>query len=385
MHILFLPTWYPTDWDVAAGVFTQQSIKAHKRAGFKVGVIYVDVNYKNFQRIPFRLLFKKLYKLEDDIPTFRYYGVGLPNFNAHFLSWNLRQVEKLYMEYEKQFGKPDIIHAHVFMMGYAALQLKKKYGIPYVVTEHLTAFPLEAIPAKYNSIISEVLNQSSASIAVSNFLKQHMQRYTNKNIYNLFNIIDIDLFTLKSKFGIDNKTVKILCIGDLIPKKNFSFLINACQQIVYKYGISNFIIDIIGYGYAEKQLKEQVYRLKLNNYFSFLGSQNHNKIASFIKQSDFFVSVSTIETCGVAILEAMSVGVPIIATNVGSLPELIDDEKGILVPLNDIDAFCKAFIYMINNFSIYNAQKIRDFVILNASDTSVIGRLSQIYKAITNE
>jgi glycosyltransferase involved in cell wall biosynthesis len=387
MHILFLPTWYPTDWDVAGGVFTQQSIKAHKKAGFKVGVIYVDVNYKNFQKIPFNLLFKKLYKLEDDIPTFRYYGVSFPNFNEYFVKWNLRRVEKLYLDYEKQFGKPDIIHAHVFMMGYAALQLKKKYGIPYVVTEHLSSFPLKKVPKRYNKMIPAIFDNADACLAVSEFLKRSMQPFTQNNIQVIPNNIDTNLFSLKplKQAKLQTNHFKIVAIGDLIPIKNFSFLIKTVHFLVTQKNIRNFEVHVIGYGYLEKQLKEEVEQYNIKDYIRFLGSRFHHEIPQLMQDSDIFVSVSNMETCGVSILEALSVGLPIVATNVGGVPELINQKRGILVPQNNVEAVANALITMFLTIKNYDNQNNRNFILDYASNEAVMKKLTHIYKRITNE
>lgn len=387
MKILILPTWYPSEWNVAAGIFTQQNALAHLKAGYEVGIIYVDTNYRNIFNVPFRHLFRKKFGLEKEIPTFRYYGLDLPNFNEYFVYQWFKRVEKLYLDYEKQFGKPDIIHAHVFMMGYAALHLKKKYGIPYVLTEHLSSFPLQKVPKRYNTMISAIFDNADACLAVSEFLKRSMQPFTSNNIHVIPNNIDTHLFALKpsKQYKLQNNYFKILAIGDLIPIKNFSLLIKVVHFLVFEKDIRNFEVNIIGYGYLEKQLKKEIEQYNIKDYISLLGGRFHYEIPKLMQDSDIFISVSNMETCGVSILEALSVGLPIVATRVGGVPELVNEKRGILVPPNDIEALANALIQIFSTIKNYDNQHNRNFVLEYASNEAVIKKLTQLYRTITNE
>lgn len=387
MKILLLPTWYPSEWNVAAGIFMQQSALAHLQAGHEVGVIYADTHYKNIFNVPFRHLFSKKFEIEKGLPTFRYYGLDVPNFNEYFVYQWFKQVEKLYLDYEKKFGKPDIIHAHVFMMGYAALQLKKKYGIPYVITEHLSSFPLQKIPKRYNTMIPAIFDGADACLAVSQFLKQSLLSFTKNNIQVVPNNIDTHLFSLKpfKQYKSKNSHFKILAIGDLIPIKNFSFLIKTVHYLVYERNIQNFEINIVGYGYLEKQLKKEVKQYNLNSYICFLGGRLHHEIPLLMQESDLLVSVSNMETCGVSILEAMSVGLPVVATRVGGVPELVNEERGLLVEPNNMISLATALIDLFSNIQNYDNQNIRNFVLKYASNEAVMKTLNQLYENILNE
>lgn len=386
MKILILPTWYPSDWNVAAGIFTQQNALAHLKAGYQVGIIYADTHYKNIFNVPFRHLFRKKFDIEKGIPTFRYYGLDFPNFNEYFVYQWFKRVEKLYLDYEKQFGRPDIIHAHVFMMGYAAMQLKKKYGIPYVITEHLSSFPLQKVPKRYNTMISAIFDNADACLAVSQFLKCSMQPFTQNNIEVIPNNIDTHLFSLKpsKQYNVQNSFFKILAIGDLIPIKNFSLLIKTVHYLVFEKNIRNFEVNIVGYGYLEKQLKKEVQQYNVHGFINFLGGRFHHEIPQLMQESDIFISTSNMETCGVSILEALSVGLPIVATRVGGVPELINEERGILVNPNNVEDLANALMNVFLNIQNFDNQNNRNFVLQYASNEIVIEKLTQLYKNVIN-
>ena len=96
--------------------------------------------------------------------------------------------------------------------------------------------------------------------------------------------------------------------------------------------------------------------------------------------SDFMVLSSNYETQGVVLLEAFACGLPVVSTNVGGIPEIVNESNGILVPPHDPDKLADAMQEMITKYHDYNANALRDSIIKKFSNESVGKLLDDIYK-----
>ena len=114
-------------------------------------------------------------------------------------------------------------------------------------------------------------------------------------------------------------------------------------------GITNVICVICGTGPEESDLKEFVRAKGLDSEILFLGFRDD--IPKVLKVLDILALMSlTIESFSMAAVEAMAMEVPVIATNIGGVPEVIDDGKtGIIIPPGNVDALCEAIKYLIQN------------------------------------
>lgn len=117
----------------------------------------------------------------------------------------------------------------------------------------------------------------------------------------------------------DNRV--IITISRLVGKNGISDLINAFTII--KDRISNVRLVIVGSGFLENDLREQVRKLDLERSILFLGQINHDKLPEYLSVADVFVRPSLSEGLGTAFLEAMACGVPIIGTSVGGIPDFL--------------------------------------------------------------
>ncbi len=245
----------------------------------------------------------------------------------------LLQLKKLL---EKQHY--DILHLHVWNPAscrYAFLAANPKI-IKIVATEH-DPFALNGI----KKILKEsYLKKISHTIAVSNANKELLLKLYPKlkgKISTIYNGIDLENFekTLfhfstqeKSKirhqlFKSTNEEFIIITIATLHPRKGLKYLIEAYQQIQPDYPESKLMI--IGEGPEKKRLEKQITKSKLQGKVLLLGQQDN--IAKLLKSSDLFILPSIKEAFGLVLLEAMAAQLPIIASDVGGIPEIIQNHK----------------------------------------------------------
>ena len=141
-HILIVPSWYPEKpGDINGSFFREQAIALHK-AGYKVGVLRPEVrSIKDIKAIfskPYGITFEN----DSGINTYRFHTLNItPRMPSLSKKRWVRLGEKLFLEYVRKHGVPDIIHVHSLISGgFLAEKIKNKYHIPYVVTEHSTSF-----------------------------------------------------------------------------------------------------------------------------------------------------------------------------------------------------------------------------------------------------
>jgi glycosyltransferase involved in cell wall biosynthesis len=153
---------------------------------------------------------------------------------------------------------------------------------------------------------------------------------------------------IRGELGLDSKTFVIGSIGVLEKDKGQKYLLEAISLLKSK-GIDDIVCLICGVGPEETYLKGIVEKMGLASEVLFLGFRND--IPRILKILDVLVITSlTIESFSMVAAEAMAMRVPVIATNIGGLPEVIEDRKtGILVPQGDTNALLNALEYLIKN------------------------------------
>ncbi len=201
-------------------------------------------------------------------------------------------------------------------------------------------------------------------------------------IYNASEIhfqLDITKKEAKQKIKIEGDI--ILSIGRLVPWKGFSALIEIMPDLLAEN--PNFKLVIIGEGPEEKNLKSQISNLKIENQVKLLGRILHNEIPLYLKSADLFVLNTEYEGLSHIILEAMAAGVPVVTTQVGGNPELIENGKnGILVGYNQKEQFKRAILMLWEDKNLQEKfiqssfQKLKEFTWEN-----LIGKTLKVLKS----
>ena len=184
--------------------------------------------------------------------------------------------------------------------------------------------------------------------------------FTEDQRLDIHNKYDIELSKIKvipngveEKFYYDksrllHKIPRLLFVGRLSSQKNLPQLLYALEGISDK-----FTTTLVGDGELEQELIKLAKHLKLLN-VNFAGRADGNKLLDYYKQSDLFVLPSEREGMPLVLLEAMAMGLPIVATNVtGNRDVVCDDKNGLLVPYNDSNAFRQALLKIKSSEKMY--------------------------------
>jgi colanic acid/amylovoran biosynthesis glycosyltransferase len=256
----------------------------------------------------------------------------------------------------KLFSDIELLHAHFGQDGYYAMRIAEKLNIPFMVTYHgqdCTVKSWDKIKTCQLSNLIYVLfkrkifKKAARIIAVSEFVKQELikQGCNKDKIVVQYIGVDVRRFSYTPREKKDaNYPVQLLCVGRHTEKKGLRYLLEALSVCD-----GNFTLSQIGEGELTEQLKGWIKEYGLENKITLLGSVPSTQVNEQMKQSDIFVLPSVraengdSEAFGIVFIEASAVGLPVISTRHGGIPEAVQDGiSGLLVDERDSKGLAKA-------------------------------------------
>ena len=191
--------------------------------------------------------------------------------------------------------------------------------------------------------VSENDRQSLLRSNIPNEKIELIYNAVNANSQNLPNNTD-----LRRQYSIPQNSIICIAVGRLVAIKGFDILIQTAHLLGKQLKNVHFLI--VGDGQCKAELADQVNALGVNKSVTFAGYQDHETVLSFVKSSDIFIMPSRYEGTPIALLEAASLGIPVIASNVGGIPELVQDQvHALLVPPDDPQSLAQAVKRIIND------------------------------------
>lgn len=380
LHILIIPSWYPAFEGDIGGSFFREQAHALKKAGNKVGVIYPQ--FRSITDI--KGIYSKPYGIEyindQGLPTYKYHHLAVPKIysirRARWVGYGL----KLFDEYTKQFGLPDIIHVHSSVhAGHIALEIKSRYSIPYVVTEHSSSFARGMIKKNELLILKNIITSSDYNIAVSQPFCNLLNRTFKVKSWNYIpNIVNNAFFNEDNE--VSTKTFKYLSVSFLSENKAIDNLIKAFSFVSNE--VPNAILYIGGDGEQRSKLEQLVKDLNLEDKVIFLGKLSRERVKLEMARSSVFVLPSRYETFGVVLVEALALGKPVIATKCGGPESIVNNKVGTLVEVDNIEELSKAMLNAYTDYNKYKSEDIRQYCIDNFSEEAVTAKLTEIYYSV---
>lgn len=383
---MILPSWYPANAVDIRGCFFREQALALSKKGLQVGVAYPEL--RSIRDISVALIKKKYITKENDkgIITYRYHGISwLHRWQKFTANRFIRIGELLVDKYIDENGMPDLIHVHsMIYAGVLAKRISKKYGIPYIVTEHSTAFARKLYSNYQQGLIEDVSKAASVKFAVSTSFKNLLEKEIKSSQWSVCpNIVQQDFFLAPSYIKQNEQAFKFINVGALETKKNQIILIHAVKNLIIK-GI-NVELKIIGSGSQYAYLKETIQQLGLEGSVKLLGQKSRAEIINLISASDAFVLSSTFETFGVVVIEAFSLGKPVVTTSCGGPESLVDESNGLVVANNNLEDLTTKMYSLIENYETYNADLIRSNAYNLYSEDAVVEKLLETYKQVIND
>lgn len=359
INALWLASWYPGRNDPFDGDFIERHALAVSRF-VKITLLFVakDETLKNNTIEIEKTVTGNLtvYKV--------YYGrSGWNGVVEQLYSFRkYRQLQKqLYHRIVADSGTPSIVHVQVAMKaGLLALWLKKKYQVPFILTEHWSGYYPKILPNIYNSnrLIKElnkkIIQQALLFLPVSDNLgKMVNDHFTAIPFKVIPNTVNTSLFYYQPSTP---KKFRFIHPSSMIAIKNPEGILRACKIVKE----SGYDFELLMIGNKPERLVSLCYQYGISAEVLFEAAVPYAEVAQQMQQSSALLLFSHFENLPCIVLEALCCGLPVVSSRVGGIPELIDSSNGILSETEDVPALAASMMQMIDNYAAYNRAAIAE-------------------------
>jgi len=332
-------------------------------------------------------------------------GVG----NALTRYWKFaRSASKKIKELNEEIGF-DIIHANLPLV--PSFAIPKDSAKAIVCAVHSTwkgeaivtkkdnpkeLNPNEKAMLRFNSILrsyeKKLMNRSDALIAVSKYTVNELTNLYGINtekIHVIYNGVDIQKFKprpnkteLRHQFGLEPDKKIVLFVGRLYHRKGLEPLLRSIPPVLKEFSNVTFAISGKGFKEKEQSLRNLAKELKIENYVKFLGYVPDEKLPELYSASDIFVLPAIYENFPFAILEAQSTALPVISTNVGGIPEFLENGKnGFVIEPGNEPELTQKLLRLLKNADL--AKKMgdlgRELILQNLSWKIITNQVIDLY------
>ncbi len=378
MKILFLSGWYPNRIHPHLGNFVQRHAEAVSGFNETASLSICpdpDLPHKKFEA--------DIKHINNVFTVIIYYKKTEAKFPfaklvRYFQSQKAWQTG--YREILRHFqDKPDVVHLNVaYPAGFFAMHLRKRFGIPFIITEHSTKYHLK-IPQPEKYFTKKICKRAELICPVSNHLKEVMlKKGFGKNFEVVPNVVNTDLFSISDK--VPGGKIRIIHISTLAEwQKNISGILRVIKRLAASR--DDFEMRIISEkDYSEaKSLAE---KSGLDSIIRFYPDQPIENVAAILRESDLLLLFSNYENSPCVIIESLASGVPVVSTNVGGIPELISPKNGLLVNPKDEDELYEQLNRMLDAHASYDKKDMRKETIAKFSFEVVGKKFTDIYRQI---
>lgn len=270
--------------------------------------------------------------------------------------------------------------------GFSAMFFHLLTKTPFLLTEqsgNLDQKARDLTPITF-WIYKKIYQNSDFIHVISNFLKKTILSLgiTEDKMKVVPNGINLSELKLSLKKGIEKEKYKIVCVARLEKYKGIEYLIEALPKILNTFPETKLIL--IGEGQERNNLELKIRKLGLESKVELKGEIPHEKIYEELAKSNVFILPSLEEGQGLVVLEAQAAQVPVVATNVGGIPDFIrDGESGVLVEPKNPLKLSQSVI------RIFSDPEFAQNLVKNASTNlekydwrNIAGEIDQIYKQL---
>lgn len=317
------------------------------------------------------------------IPT---YVAANPVKKILFFERALHQIRKLLADPR---NRPYVVHIHMsykgsFVRKYEVHKLCRKYGVPDVIHMHGSEFAkwYDGCKPVQQKRIRAMLREAVAVIVLG---EQWNERITSiepaAHTVVVSNTVHIPDTTVH--WPAEDERFQVLFMGVLIQRKGVNDLLDAVARLRDEGRLSSMRVAIAGTGAQESELKEKAKSLGLlDDAVKFVGWSAGDKKRSLFEKSQVLVLPSYNEGLPVAVLEAISYGMPVIATNVGDIASAVHDgENGYLVDPGDVEALADSLANIHDRTRYEGFSKAsREFAEREFNDVEYFRGLAKLYQ-----
>lgn len=387
MKILWLCSWYPHSTDRFDGDFIERHAKALSEFQ-QVDVIHLVQNTSLLTNETYRTEKRTEKNLHTEIvyvpvPCTPFAALTSALFNRRYY----RQMLDTVKEYIEQKGVPDLVHVHVpVKMGAGALWLKRKFNIPFVVTEHSNIYHnregeenFSTYSPYFRFIAKRVIDKADVLITVSDYLGKTINEIATKKEYAVIpNVVDTSRFQYAEK-KVASSVFRFLHISNLYPVKNPQLMLEAIHLFLQTDHTAEFVFV----GNKTKEWEQKAAKLGISKRnIHFMGEIPYEKVAEELKKADALFLYSKSETFSCVTAEALCCGLPVVSSNVGAIPELVNNTNGVLAEPGNAEALANAMLLLKNNYGQFNRKEIAEHAAAKYNYRIVAEQILSVYQKV---
>ena len=382
MKSLFVSPWYPTAFDPVAGVFVREHAKAV--ALYDEVVVLHLATAREGVGGPWALHREADPGLTEGLTTYRMWCGRWPLTNtAAFVS--TLGLLRAFRHIVAEGFRPDIIHANVHSVALPSVLIGTLSRVPVVITEHSSAFPQRLLTARDVWRARAAFAGADVVMPVSEALRRGIEAYgIRASFVCIPNVVNTTLFYPDARRPGDGQVRRLLFVG-LMPAshvKGFPHLLRALRRLEDQW--SEWRLDVVGDGPARLEYEAAAAALGLADKITFHGIQPKAVVAGLMRCADVFLLPSLWENLPCVLIEAVASGLPIVATRVGGIPEIVDESVGVLVPPGDAEALTNAILSVIESLDEFDRSEIASRAARYSPET--VGRaIHEVYEACVHK
>ncbi len=363
--ILHIASWYPNPQDPRLGNFVEQHLLALKAQGESICLLSAfpgsrpEIIYKAKPFPQVQVLYRKR-------------GPVL----SHYLA-----LKRGFSFLQEQGFELDFAHLHVcHPSGIAFLGFLRK--MPFVISEHYSGY--QVIRQHEWSKVSQriarrTFNKARVVAPVSEALGNSLRDFGVKStIEAIGNAVDPEVFQYQAPEGAEE--FRFLHISSLQEHtKNISGIVNAFAAFAEEQQAVKLVIG----GDGDRLELRSALEAKLSpDKYEILATMNPQEVAEEMRKSQAFLLFSNVENQPVVLLESLCIGRPVIASNVGGISEVIDEQNGILVEAGNQNALGNAMVKMMEDYARYDLAKISQAAQQRHSYRAIAQRFKALYASV---
>jgi glycosyltransferase involved in cell wall biosynthesis len=383
-HILWLASWYPDEINPYNGDFIQrhaQAVSTH----IPLTVVYAAQHGPGVNMPESRIDVNENGNLTEIIIYFPYKKTGISPVDTLVYNWKFFHYYKKFMRrYLLENGKPDIVHVHIPMKaGRIALWIKNRTRASYIVTEHSSAY-FNEVPDSYHrrggyyrKWVKCIFERAGALTTVSKKLGDRLQElFVVQHVHIIPNVANTKYFNYAA---VKPSRFRFLHASTMDHPKNVEGILRTLHRL--KQQRTDW--ECVMLGWDTPALKKLCTELQLIDHVQWKGVVSYQQVAVEMQQSSALLMFSRYENQPCVILEALCCGLPVIATKVGGIPEIVNDSNGLLVEPGNEDQLLKACVQCMNEHQRFNGASIAELSQRLFSYEAVGKQFADLYEKYT--
>lgn len=388
MKVLWLASWYPSALMPLSGDF----IKRHAEAVSLYEQLHVLHVIRDASGRITRDVSVKTTASGNLTETIVYYYIKSfkPSvLNKIFSEWTYRRLFKKQVIKHIIDQNPDLVHVHVGMKaGNIARWIKRKYQIPYVVSEHWTGLLKEAEDNLSKRSLfwkhswEKVIQQAAAISAVSAHLAQSIKTTFNISRCEVIpNVVNTNIFYTNISQS-PNRFIKFLHISTLDAFKNPLLILQAFAIVVKTQ--PEVMLTVVGP--EKEEIQQWIRKEKLEQHIKLRHEMSQPELATLMQKQDALVLYSRYETFGCVVIEANACGKPVIVSDIPVFHETVKEGvNGLFAPSNNIMALAQTIKKCMEESMLFNAEKISEEATAKYSYQTIGKTFSEWYKTVLSK